>query len=134
MTTRGTPVLIPTEHVSRIMDLLYGETAPLQYVRELWKNAEEAGATKVRYGFEWQGIEATGIYRRYIADNGIGMDADELVEFFSKFGESGKTIGTRHDNFGVGAKLTLIPWNSAGVVIVSRPKADPDDANMIWIE
>ena len=134
MTAKGTPVVIPTEHVSRIMDLLYGDTAPLQYVRELWKNAEEAGATRLRFGVEWQGVESTGVYRRYVADNGCGMNADELVEFFSKFGESGRTVGTRHDNFGVGAKLTVIPWNPAGMVIVSRPEDDVEDANMIWIE
>lgn len=134
MTAKGTPVVIPTEHVSRIMDLLYGDTAPLQYVRELWKNAEEADATVLRYGIEWQGVEANGVYRRYIADNGNGMNADELVAFFSKFGESGRTVGSRHDNFGVGAKLTTIPWNPAGVVIVSRPRDDVDDANMIWIQ
>lgn len=134
MAAKGTPVVIPTEHVSRIMDLLYGDTAPLQYVRELWKNAEEAGATKLRFGIEWQGVEGTGVYRRYVADNGVGMNADELVEFFSKFGESGRTVGTRHDNFGVGAKLTTIPWNPAGMVIVSRPEDDAEDANMIWIE
>jgi hypothetical protein len=134
MAAKGTPVVIPTEHVSRIMDLLYGDTAPLQWVRELWKNAEEAGATKLRFGIDWQGVEGTSAYRRYVADNGCGMNADELVDFFSKFGESGKTVGTRHDNFGVGAKLTTIPWNPAGMVIVSRPRDDVNDANMIWIE
>ena len=53
-----------------------------------------------------------------------------MEEYFSKIGESGKYVGTRYDHRGVGAKLTLLPWNHAGVVIVSWKD---DDANMIWI-
>jgi hypothetical protein len=130
MTFKDKPVVIPAEHVTRIVEHLYADTAALQWVRETYANLIEAGATRGHYGIEWQGVESKGVYRRYVADNGCGMDADELEAYFSKIGESGKFIGTRYDNRGVGAKLTLLPWNHAGVVIVSWKD---EYANMIWI-
>ena len=66
-----------------------------------------------------EGVESRGVYRRYIADNGRGMDPDELVAFFSQIGESGKAVGTRWDNLGWGAKLNLMPWNPLGIYVVS---------------
>jgi hypothetical protein len=130
MAFKDKPVVIPAEHVTRIVEHLYADTAPLQWVRETYANLIEAGATRGHYGIEWQGVESSGVYRRYVADDGCGMDADELEAYFSKIGESGKFVGTRYDNRGVGAKLTLLPWNHAGVVIVSWKDGD---ANMIWI-
>src|SRR5262249_10540705 len=79
----------------------------------------------------WHGVASQGVYRRYIADNGEGMDPDELIAFFSQIGESGKHVGTRWDNLGWGAKLNLIPWNPLGVVIASY--AEPWDGAVIPI-
>ena len=73
----------------------------------------------MRYGIDWIGVEAKSVYRRYIADNAGGMDADELVRFFSIWGESGKSVGTRFENRGIGAKLTLVPWNKNGAIFTS---------------
>ena len=70
MTFKDKPVVIPEEHVTRIVDHLYGDTAPLQWVRETYANLIEAGATRGHYGIEWQAVESQGVYRRLIADNG----------------------------------------------------------------
>jgi hypothetical protein len=106
------------------------EGGAYQWVRESFTNALEAGATRVEYGIEWQAVENKGVYRRLIADNGHGMTQDELVEFFNTFGGGGKPIGGLHENFGVGVKTSLLPWNRYGVVVVSWVDGE---ASMIWI-
>jgi hypothetical protein len=86
---------------------------------QLRVNAIEAGTTRIEYGIEWQGVAAKDVYRRTIADNGKGMTGDELVQFFNIFGGGGKPIGGEHENFGVGAKTGLMPWNHYGIVVIS---------------
>ena len=66
-----------------------------------------------------------------IADNGGGMSAHDLVEFFNTFGGGGKSIGGPHENFGVGAKTSLFPWNPNGVVVISWQDGEP---TMIWVQ
>jgi hypothetical protein len=94
-------------------------TQPGQWLRETLRNADEADASNVHYGIEWQGVEAQGVYRRYIADDGIGMDEGDLTTFMLTYGGGGKPIGTEHENFGIGAKVALLPWNPAGLLIIS---------------
>jgi hypothetical protein len=50
-----------------------------------------------------------GVYRRTVADNGAGMDRDELYRFFSTLGQGAKKIGGIHDNFGVGQRSLHFP-------------------------
>ncbi|MDQ2911241.1 MAG: ATP-binding protein [Actinomycetota bacterium] len=92
---------------------------PGQWLRELKENAEEAGAERIHFGIEWQGAENLGVYRRYAADDGGGMDERELDEFMRTYGGGGKPIGAEHENFGIGAKVTLLPWNREGVIVIS---------------
>lgn len=130
MSHKDTPVTIPVEHAGRLIRTNYASTGPYQWAREVWKNADEAGATKMHFGIEWQGVETQGLYRRYVADNGSGMDGDELEYFFSRFGESSKDVGGLNQNLGIGAKLCLMPWNPRGVAVVSWKDGE---ANMIFI-
>jgi hypothetical protein len=94
-------------------------TQPGQWLRETFRNADEAEADNVHYGIEWQGVETQGVYRRYVADDGIGMDEADLAEFMLTYGGGGKPIGTEHENFGIGAKVALLPWNPAGLLVIS---------------
>jgi hypothetical protein len=116
-----------TEH---LIDRTYREGGRFQWAREVYKNAEEAGATKIEFGIEWQAVEARGVYRRIIADNGKGMRPAQLTEFFNTFGGGGKPIGGIHENFGVGSKTSLLPWNHHGMVVVSWVDGE---ASMIWV-
>jgi hypothetical protein len=110
---------LTTNRIGPFIDRGYRETSRLQWVRETAVNAIEAGATQVYYGVEWQGVTNHRVYRRTIADDGAGMSADELHKFFSTYGGGGKPIGAVHENFGIGAKTTLLPWNHLGVVVIS---------------
>jgi hypothetical protein len=113
-------------HVSRV----YREGGEYQWVRETLINSLEAKATRVEFGIEWQAVEELGVYRRMISDNGIGMTPDELVGFFNVWGGGGKPIGGLHENFGIGAKSSLVPWNRHGLVVISWFEGEPA---MIWV-
>lgn len=120
-----------TADTHNLVDRTYREGGAFQWARETYINACEAGATIVELGVEWQAVESLGVYRRVIADNGKGMAPDELVEFFNTFGGGGKPIGGVHQNFGVGAKTALLPWNTHGIVVVSWVEGEPA---MIWLQ
>ena len=109
---------------------VYREGGAHQWVRETFINSIEAKATKIEFGIEWQAVEEKGVYRRIIADNGVGMTPDELVGFFNVWGGGGKPIGGVHENFGIGAKSSLLPWNRHGLVVLSW--VDGQGA-MIWV-
>jgi len=104
---------------SHFVNRMFEACGNYQWAREFFKNAEEAGATKVEFGIEWQAVEKEGVYRRTISDNGTGMSREELLRFFSTLGEGARRIGGVHDNFGVGAKIASLPWNPEGVVVIS---------------
>lgn len=127
---RPTVLAMKTAGTQNFIHRIYREGGPLQWVREAYTNATEAGATRVEFGIEWQAVESLGVYRRVIADDGSGMTPDELVEFFNTFGGGGKPIGGEHENFGVGVKTSVLPWNRYGMVVVSWVDGD---ASMIWV-
>jgi hypothetical protein len=120
-----------TKGTQHFIERTYRESGTFQWVRETYKNAEEADATKVEFGVEWQAVERLGVYRRVIADNGKGMSPDQLVEFFNTFGGGGKPIGGLHENYGMGSKTSLLPWNRRGMVVISWVDGD---AAMIWVQ
>ena len=115
---------------SNFVNRMFEACGTYQWAREFLKNAVEAGATKIEFGIEWQAVEKAGVYRRTVADNGIGMAADELLRFFSTLGEGARNIGGIHENFGVGAKIAALPWNPEGVVVISYKAGH---GSMIWI-
>jgi hypothetical protein len=124
--------------VRHLVERGYIHSSRFTWARETLKNADEANSTHVEFGVEWQGVIHHGVYRRTIADNGSGMSEGELVAYLNEFGAGSKTIGPRHENFGVGAKTSLLPWNQQGVVVLSwkdgegsmiRLRFDPDTQN-----
>ena len=127
------PQFLPmqTAGTQHLIERTYRESGSYQWVREVLINALEADATKIEFGIEWQAVENLGVYRRVIADDGRGMAGDELVEFFNTFGGGGKPIGGVHENFGVGSKTSLLPWNTYGIVVISWVDGDP---SMIWVQ
>ncbi len=129
----ATPRTLPmrTAGTQHLIERTYREGGAYQWVRETYTNSQEAGSCQILFGVEWQAVEELGVYRRLIADDGGGMEPDQLVEFFNTFGGGGKPIGGMHENFGVGAKTSLLPWNPYGVVVISWVEGE---AAMIWIQ
>lgn len=105
--------------VKPIVDRTGAESSSYQYLREGYKNAEEAGASRFHLGFEL-GATREGIYRLLMADDGKSMTAQELPSFVNKYGGGGKPIGGHHENFGVGLKSSTLPWNHHGVLVVAQ--------------
>ena len=98
----------------------YRSAAAYQWAREALVNALEADATRVHFGVDWQAVASLGVYRRTVIDNGRGMSMDELREYFLTLGHGAKPIGGVLENFGIGARISLLPWNPDGVVVISR--------------
>ena len=117
----------------------YGQIKdPNQWVREVLENSRESKANRVEFGVEWQGVEKEGVYRRKISDNGEGMSADQLFDYFKTVGESGKDTkfsisdedSSKHGNFGIGCRIALLPWNKEGVVYISYKDGK---GSMLWM-
>lgn len=105
--------------VGNLLDREYRNSPAYQWGRELARNGIEANATIIQFGPEWQGVAATGTYRLQYADNGHGMTKDELREYMVTLGKGGKIVGGPHDNYALGSRMTLLPWNPEGVVVIS---------------
>lgn len=121
---------IDIKGASNFVNRMFEACGNFQWAREFLKNSLEAGATRVEFGIEWQAVQKLGTYRRIVADNGHGMSAEELLNYFKTLGAGGKKIGGVHDNFGVGAKIASLPWNPNGLVVISHKDSQ---ASMIWI-
>ena len=124
--------------VGNLLDREYRNSPAYQWGRELARNGLEADATMIQFGPEWEGVNATATYRMQYADNGRGMSKDELRDYMRTLGKGGKIVGGPHDNYALGSRMTLLPWNPEGVVVISmvdgeahmvKMMFDPDAAN-----
>lgn len=118
--------------VRHLVERAYRESGEHQYLRELLVNAIEAGAKRIEFGPEWSAVAHDGVYRLMVADDGCGMGREQLLKFLNTFGGGGKPIGDAHENYGVGAKTSLVPWNHRGVVVMSWTEDNPD-GSLIWL-
>ena len=114
------------------IDRAYREALDHMYDRELVMNAIEAGATDITITPDWEYIDECTreskplVYRYTVVDNGIGMTDAQLVSFFNNLSASGHDLsGEEATNFGMGAKISLLPWNKEGLIIMSWHKDNP---------
>jgi hypothetical protein len=118
--------------VGNLLDREYRNSPAYQWGRELARNGIEAGATLIQFGPEWEGVKATGTYRMQYADDGKGMNKEELREYMVTLGKGGKLVGGPHDNYALGSRMTLLPWNAAGVVVISMVDGDAFMVKMMF--
>lgn len=105
---------------------------PQIWIRDLIKNAEEAGATSFALRREFR-ANSLGATRLIFSDTGRGMSADDLKEYIGQWNSSSKTSAFgHHDNYGIGVKATTLPWNHYGVVFLSWTSKE-DHGSMIWL-
>ena len=110
----------PTASLSRA----YREMGPNQFLREVIQNAEEAGATQIRF------IDVDGQLGCF--DDGCGMSPEELLKLINGRNSSTKNREGVHANFGIGLKDSTLAGNHYGVVVVSRTEEYPQ-GSMIWM-
>lgn len=127
----GKIVGVRDQDVHHLITQAYQAGGAYQWAREAAVNAIQAAATWIRFGVEEQGFAHSGVARRFIADNGIGMSEEDLRIFLSSFGGGGRTIGMGQ-NFGQGFKSSCYEWNPYGIVVASWSESTPD-GRMIWI-
>jgi hypothetical protein len=131
-----TELIMPTANLAALIERSCRDGHPLQFLRELVQNALEAGATNIHVrpveAFSRQEDGSTKqLALLSVQDNGPGMSGDDLKRFFMKLGEShNPNVGDPHENFGIGGKISTLPWNPAGVVLVSKTKSD---CSMVWL-
>lgn len=115
-----------------LVDRLNRDCAPLQFVRELTKNAMQGiermpdGVGEIRWDVDWRRYTQFGpesAKKLCIIDTGIGMSGPDMVEFINKLSSS---IHEQSDtgNFGVGSKIAAAPLNPEGMVYLSWQDGD----------
>lgn len=116
---------IEVENNTYLIEKIASECAPLQYVRELTVNsiqAIQARISEVDAGLEgniiwdvdWHVLEANGVYKLQISDNGTGMTGPQMDQFIRKLSSSGR-VQSMTENFGLGAKITAGVLNPHGL-------------------
>jgi hypothetical protein len=125
-------VTVPNAGTWNLINQAYQHGEKYQWAREAAVNSMQAKATWIEFGIEEQMLAAHGVAKRFVADNGIGMNEAQLIEFMSSFGGGGKPISV-NENFGQGFKSSTFMWNPFGVVVVSWTPETPDGL-MIWIK
>lgn len=110
-----------------LVDKLNQDCSPLQFLRELTKNAFEAienldaSGGEIRWDVDWNRFDLSGldaVQKLCIIDSGVGMTGVQMVEFINKLSSSIHEQSTA-GNFGVGAKISAAPLNPEGLIYLS---------------
>jgi hypothetical protein len=109
-----------------LIDKLNEDCSPLQFLRELTKNAIEAilnsnnRTGEIRWDLDWNRriLSDVGVCKLCLIDTGVGMTGEEMVTYINQLSSSiHKQSAT--GNFGVGAKISTAPLNPQGLVYLS---------------
>lgn len=110
-----------------LVDQLNRDCSPLQFLRELTKNAVEAiqrsgeSVGEVRWDVDWNRFDLLGAdsaQKLCVIDTGAGMTGEEMVAYINRLSSSIHEQSAT-GNFGVGAKIAAAPLNPAGLVYLS---------------
>ena len=114
------------------LERAYNRMNPNQYVREIYQNSVEAGATDIRLSKDFKALDALDVHRGCMIDNGPGIPFDDILNKINRINSSSKDTGGVHDNFGIGLKVSALIPNSYGLVILCRTKKRPKGF-MVWL-
>jgi hypothetical protein len=134
-----------------LIERSYREGDNTQFLRELVQNGIEAGATKIQLGIHWasaapdwelQGDPPDGYtfkilpkrYRMAYYDNARGM-GDRMVDYMAgllDLDSKNQSSGDLHGNFAMGARVSTLPWNKAGVIVASWTNEYPE-GRLMWL-
>lgn len=141
---------IEEEDQSGLLDLLARDHREFGLLNETLRDSALAGATRIEFGIHGLDPKNPSVARRYVADNGIGMDRAVMEGPYSKFGKTATTLAydvqfdvdtntiitklvpydhrtadKLHTRHGIGSRLTALMGNPTGVVTVSISEGDP---------
>jgi hypothetical protein len=109
------------ENVTFIVDRLYQDCAPGQFVRELTANGLQwlpPGGGQVIWTIHRPMYEHEQLTKLCCIDTGVGMTGPQLVSHVAGLSKSGRTQ-SMEENFGVGGRISTVPANPEGVVYLS---------------
>ncbi len=111
-----------TKETSFSLDQIAKTCSPLQYVRELTKNAIEAipkgEEGKIFWTYDKDELEESGIHKLACIDSGSGMDGEEERLYMNNMYSSIKEQ-TTEGNFGIGAKVAALSRSPKGLIYKS---------------
>lgn len=126
--TKTLATVINSEKISEYMEDEYQQCTKDQFLREFWKNAEQAiirhrqknNLTPEQYQGKIRVFSRLlkGKVKLCVADNGIGMNNRELETFLRELKSSHKQK-TDYHNFGIGSKVSASVPNTVGIMYES---------------
>jgi len=93
---------------------------PNQYLREFVKNSIEAcqrvpdAIGQIVLDFNHAIYQETGVFKLSITDNGDGMSVTQMLSLLNNLSSSG-AVTNEYQNYGVGAKISALTRNHAGI-------------------
>ncbi len=112
-------VKMKVNNVSFMIERLGKDCGPLQFLRELTQNSLESiqrngNKGSIFWDVDWNYFDLTGIKKLSICDNGDGMSATDMVNLMGQLSSSGSEQSLTK-NYGIGAKISTMSRNTAGV-------------------
>jgi len=103
-----------------------------QYKRELVKNAIEANATEIRTtALRLEDLGDEGGVKAAFVDNGDGMSSNKITDYIGELFNGASSMGA-DGNFQMGARVSTLPFNQAGILVASWTEAEPE-GTILWI-
>ncbi|GAG18489.1 unnamed protein product, partial [marine sediment metagenome] len=130
------------EIVASRLEEAYANSQPYQWAIELWRNFQQAierldpeAREKAIQKFDLLNLHG-GTLKRVVWNTGPHMTEKEMNDYFTIIGKGhGNTwrmdnpTGNRH----AGAREMILPWNPAGMVVVSYHPVHLPEGAMVWI-
>lgn len=115
------PTGVNASGLTALIQNLGRDCSPSQFLREFTKNAIEAaqraGSGRIEVDYNEVVFDKKGHHKICFIDNGDGMSAEQMVNLLNNLSASGAK--NQHQNYGVGAKISALTRNHAGILYES---------------
>ena len=114
------PTGVNPQGLTALIRNLGRDCPPTQYLREFLKNSIEACERTgedlglIRLDFNEIIFQEGGFYKLAFTDNGDGMAPEQMLSLLNSLSSSGG-VANQHQNYGVGAKISALTRNHAGI-------------------
>lgn len=110
-----------------LVERTFNEGRSDQYKRELVWNAVQAGAhnilaTAIR--LDGEGADEWGVKAAFV-DDGCGMADTKIVDYIGELFNGASALGS-DGNFQMGARVSTLPFNRAGIIVASWTEGDSE--------
>ncbi|TLU61219.1 sensor histidine kinase [Thalassotalea litorea] len=104
---------------TRMLERLGRDCGPTQFVREFLKNGMESITRTKKTGtilvdVDWEFYEDMGFFKMSFTDTGDGMTGEDMLKYIKDLSSSGGR--NQYENFGLGAKISALTRNPAGII------------------